>query len=302
MVPYHGMVCLASTEAHSKACSSLHDVSKGTDEESSIFLVVTKQKESYQNILLHSATLTMAKQALTTIRKPSLVIFLFLNWISAVRGWRGARAPVATLPTRRTFLLHHELTSTDTDEEPARVGRLAVRPYHPTHSKPSSPKYTTRKISVESCLVTKQGLQEDYNHYRNIALSNTTDRAVSLWTSDCAEWLKKDLGYPVQPGDLGENVFITGNLAYDDLDEGRRIALGSLVVVEVTEPIIPCANLCKLPYINDESKLPHERIATCQTFLERLDQLPGLRGWYAKVLQEGELRISDEVKLLPVPV
>jgi hypothetical protein len=80
----------------------------------------------------------------------------------------------------------------------------------------------------------------------------------------------------------------------DDQDEPVP---SSAVLLEITEPIIPCANLCKLSFINDELKTPQDRIQTCQHFLEALGQDQGLRGWYAKVLQEGEIRVGDTMQI-----
>ena len=223
-----------------------------------------------------------------------------------------------TQTTTRIYFVPAEQDDDTGIPKVGRIERLAVRSYHPDHSRPSSRKYTTRKNAVNTCRVTVNGLQGDYNHYRTVALQQTPDRAVSLWTADVTVWLQGDndsndrKGYPVKPGDLGENVHISG-LSFDDFEVGQKWQLGSqklinnndygdddaVVVVEITEPVVPCANLCKLPYINDEAITPKERIARCQDFLQQLDQAPGLRGWYAKVIVEGVLTVHDSVQLLP---
>ena len=211
------------------------------------------------------------------------------------QGWRTTS--LATRPTSsqstRLFANHHK------NQQPT-IARLAVRQYAGADSKPSGRNYTTRKDSVESCQLTTRGPSGDYNHYRTVALANTTDRAVSLWTADCAAWLQQQ-GWPVQAGDLGENFFLA-HVAFDDLHVGRRLrVVGNttpVVVLQITEPIVPCANLCKLPYINDPAKSPKQRIQACQDFLEQLDQAPGLRGWYAKVLTAGSVRVQDVVEFM----
>eukprot|EP00977_Amphora_coffeiformis_P022048 scaffold10312_cov149-Amphora_coffeaeformis.AAC.2 len=177
------------------------------------------------------------------------------------------------------------------------IARLAVRKYVGKDSKPSGQKYTTRKDAVEACHVTPHGLDGDYNHYRTVALQGTPDRAVSLWTSDCAAWLQHDHQLPVQPGDLGENMYVE-HLTFDDLAVGQRLLVGETVVLEISEPVIPCANLCKLLFINQPDKSPSQRIQACQEFLEILDQAPGLRGWYAKVIISGQVRVHDVVELI----
>jgi MOSC domain-containing protein YiiM len=226
-----------------------------------------------------------------------------------------------------------------------KVVRLAARRFHPQHSKPSSPEYTTRKDECSTLCVQFEGCHGDYNHYRTVALQSTQDRAVSLLTCDVLESLRAT--YPnaaILEGDLGENILVDGvtfpffqvghrycidSLKNDDSNENASTgtesgAVGDInqfvtsdesdttgttqsqykqefwssstaaaalsrVVLEITEPIQPCANLCKLPYINDESLTPKERIEKCKIFLRQLDQWDGFRGWYAKVIQPGSI-------------
>ena len=164
-------------------------------------------------------------------------------------------------------------------------------------SRPSSRKYTTRKTEVVKVEILVDGMVGDYNHYRTIALANTTDRAVSILTLDVMDMLKceKEPWNKIQNGDLGENLLIEG-LLFNDFLIGNKVRIYDPnldskinvgVVLEITEPIVPCANLCKLPCINDSDLDPKDRIETCKNFLERLAEEDGLRGWYAKVLQAG---------------
>jgi MOSC domain-containing protein YiiM len=180
-----------------------------------------------------------------------------------------------------------------------KVVRLAAREYHPDHSKPSSRQYTTQKVEQQRVNVTAEGIAGDYNHYRSVALDATADRAVSILTTDSMEILRA-YKYPARNGDLGENILVSGvTFSFFEIGQTYRFCNsendspddddGSTVIVEITEPCIACANLCKLPYINDEKKVPKERLRTCQEFLQLLDEVPGRRGWYAKVLQEGTI-------------
>ena len=76
---------------------------------------------------------------------------------------------------------------------------------------------------------------------------------------------------------------------------------GEDVIIEITEPMEPCANLCKLPYINDPSLAsPRERVARCQYLLEALGVKQGMRGWYSKVIQGqgGIIRVGDSFSAL----
>lgn len=173
--------------------------------------------------------------------------------------------------------------------------------------------------------VSSAGIGGDYNHYRTAALSGTPDRAVSILTQDVVELLRQEGTYPTGDGDLGENISVDG-VSFEYFQVGQRYqftsgskpggesadgvlltvaaavaaaAVGAeAVVVEITEPIVPCANLCKLPFINDETLSPRDRIYRCQAFIERLGRADGFRGWYARVVQGGTIKIGDVVKAL----
>ncbi|WP_233595297.1 MULTISPECIES: MOSC domain-containing protein [Corallococcus] len=84
----------------------------------------------------------------------------------------------------------------------------------------------------------------------------------------------------VPAGALKENVLVEG-LALDALPPGQRLALGGEVVVELTEPCVPCWKLDALrPGLLQESW--------------------GRRGQLARVLKAGTVREGDPVRLLDV--
>lgn len=184
------------------------------------------------------------------------------------------------------------------------VLRLSARKYNATSSKPSSREYTTRKDTLPFALVSKEGVHGDYNHYRTVALSSTEDRAISILTTDVMTSIRATYkSYSVQEGDLGENILIDG-VSFGFFHVGQQYRFQSTdddtrndesVIVEITEPIEPCANLCKLSYINDDSISPKDRIERCQEFIEHLDKYDGYRGWYAKVLKEGTIKGGSHV-------
>ena len=197
-----------------------------------------------------------------------------------------------------------------------KVVRVATKDYDPLHSTPSSKQYTTRKESHSEIMVKIDGVEGDYNHYRTTALSSTPDRAVSILTTDILKMLK-DNGYQsVQDGDLGENIYVDG-IDYTFFEVGKRYKFytdedrhtdkvgtnkdsSEGVVIEITERIEPCGNLCRLPYINDESLEPKQRFENCKSFLLWLDEKEGLRGWYGKVLIEGKIALGDSVVPLTI--
>lgn len=246
---------------------------------------------------------------------------LFNRRVPPARTWRGLEIPEGRWRYIQRYSLNTPLllssartannnkndsnnnSDPDVDLKVGRVIRVATREFHAEDSKPSSRNYTTRKIARDSIQVYKEGVASDYNHYRTLALKGTSDRALSILTTDCMELLQIHK-FPVRDGDLGENVlvagidyrfFVPGNLyRFTPSMEDNEDKEGC-VIVEITGPMDHCANLCKLPNINDPGKTPKERLATCQEMLNILDQQPGLRGWYAKVLQEGDIGTNCRV-------
>ena len=196
-------------------------------------------------------------------------------------------------------------TSSRSDEEEVRghVIRTAVRPYQlPEGSSPSSRYYTTRKESVPMIVATEAGALGDYNHYRSVALQSTVNRAISILTTDVNSYVRNlDGGYfatiGYRDGDLGENILVDGvdftyfqvGMQYRFSSSSSSVGIPSTedVVVEITEKIEPCMNLCKLSYIKSEGR--------CKYLIEALAVEDGLRGWYAKVIQGGIIRVGDSL-------
>lgn len=197
----------------------------------------------------------------------------------------------------------------DPKSKQGKVIRTAVKGYDKEASTPASKLYTTKKESRSDIILKSEGVEGDYNHYRTTALSSTPDRAVSILTTDIVKMLK-EAGWPkVGEGDLGENIYVDG-IEYTFFEIGKRYKFSSSVsgnekkiqqddvIVEITERIEPCGNLCRLNYINDESLPPQERFENCKKFLLWLDEKDGLRGWYAKIIEGGRVKIGDSVSLV----
>lgn len=199
------------------------------------------------------------------------------------------------------------------------IRRCAARNYQGKDSTPFSSNYTTRKNSFDEIFVNYSGVVGDYNHYRTVALSNTTDRAISILTTDVLEMLRKEKGpqSAIQVGDLGENILVDG-LNFDDFYVGQKYKISGnkrrsdhelnyddddvdkdcFIILKITEPIVPCANLCKLSFINNPDIEPKDKIERCKCFLERLAEADGLRGWYAKVENEGTIAVGSAIELI----
>ena len=170
--------------------------------------------------------------------------------------------------------------------------------------------WTTNKPSVPGFVISSTGCGNDYNFYRTTKIRGDNERAVSILTTDVLGALNGE-GWPVRVGDLGENLFVDG-MRYDVFAIGRRDAalvdlstcgcrghdaftpsdagrflFGKTAILEITEPIAPCAYLCTLPYLTPKWR--------CADFIRTLDRR---RGWYAKVVATGPVAVGDAVVAL----
>jgi len=140
------------------------------------------------------------------------------------------------------------------------------------------------KHPVPSVELDPAGPRGDFNNYRHETLHDEAESAVLLMPAETLTDLQRE-GWPVQPGDLGEN-FTTEGIPYGDFHPGGRVHLGG-TVVEVTRACDPCDNLYLLPYVG-----PKRGPAFLKVMM-------GRRGWYAKVLKAGTVRVGDPVRLEP---
>lgn len=132
--------------------------------------------------------------------------------------------------------------------------------------------------------VKKEGLEGDYNVYRQEKLFGDPDSAVLLFPLETIEELNK-AGWPVKPGDLGENVTTKG-ISLEELSPGANVSLAK-VEIQISRACEPCTNLYILPYVGKQ-KGPQ----FLKTMLHR-------RGWYARVIKEGKIRKGDRIILTP---
>jgi len=202
----------------------------------------------------------------------------------------------------------NERNSTKKKRKTGIVIRTAAKSFSET-SESSSLGYSTNKDSKFKIVLTPEGVVGDYNHYRKVALKDTTDRAISILTSDILHHLHKKGYTTIREGDLGENLYVDG-VDHSYFQIGKRYIFQTTngnnsnknlkqngVVVEITEPIKPCPNLCRLSLFNHGE--PAERVKKCQSFLNFLDQREGFRGWYAKVVGTGgTVKIGDGISEL----
>ncbi len=105
------------------------------------------------------------------------------------------------------------------------------------------------------------------------------DQAVYIYGQPDTDWWSQEMGRTLEPGSFGENLTIAG-LESGVFSIGDRLHIGSVVVLEVTCPRIPCATLAAR--MGDPFFVKRFRAA----------ERPGL---YCRVLQEGSVQAGDPV-------
>ena len=156
------------------------------------------------------------------------------------------------------------------------VRRIGVKPKTPGER--GLPKPEVDRVELRA-----DGLDGDYNLYRQTTRSGDPEMAVLLLPEEVLDELNAE-GWPVRPGDLGEN-FTTAGVPYDDLRPRTTVELGE-AVVETSKPCEPCDNLFALPYVGAE-KGP----LFLRAMLHR-------RGWFARVVRPGTVRRGSAVRLV----
>ncbi len=146
-----------------------------------------------------------------------------------------------------------------------RLLRLSVKPRTPGER-------GLPKRSVAELRITTAGATGDYNHWRTREAKGDPDQALLLLTDEILGRLQAE-GWPVGPGDLGENLTL-GGIPESSLRPGTRLRLDA-VLLEISKPCDPCTELYVLPYVG-----PERGPAFVRT-------LRGRRGWFARVLAGG---------------
>jgi MOSC domain-containing protein YiiM len=160
-----------------------------------------------------------------------------------------------------------------------RVARLGSKPRTPGERGLPKPE-------VAEAVVTPAGFATDYNLYRQTEKGGDPEMALLLMPLETLEELQRE-GWPVRPGDLGENVTTSG-IPYARLRPPQRLRIGAVVAV-TSRPCDPCDNLYALPYVGRE-RGPAFLKATL-----------GRRGWFARVLVPGVVRRGDPIELVDAP-
>ena len=139
------------------------------------------------------------------------------------------------------------------------------------------------KLPVERAYVHGLGLEGDAHNDK--VHHGGPHRAVCLYSLERLEQLQAE-GHPARPGSLGENLTVSG-LDWSRVEPGSRLRVGERVVLEVTQYTVPCRTI---------------RGSFSDGRFGRVSQKthPGESRVYARVLEPGEVRPGDEVRLQPV--
>lgn len=141
------------------------------------------------------------------------------------------------------------------------------------------------KAPVDSAFVTREGVKGDFNVYRHEELNDDPDSALLLVPMETIAELNAE-GWPIKPGDLGEN-FTTSGIQYSSFTVGKVFKVGE-VRLQISRACDPCDNLFLLPYVG-RSKGPQ----FLKVMLHR-------RGWYARVLHGGWVRKGYQITESPL--
>lgn len=132
------------------------------------------------------------------------------------------------------------------------------------------------KRPIERVMVRSSGLVGDFNRWRHEVDKDDPRTAVLVMPFETLEELNRE-GWPLKPGDLGEN-FTTQGIPYNSFVPSNRYRVGK-AVIRISKACDPCSNLYLLPQIGkgrDIVKAMYNR-----------------RGWYASVETEGEVLTGD---------
>lgn len=136
------------------------------------------------------------------------------------------------------------------------------------------------KLPVEQAHVSKEGVEGDYNRSRHEKDCDNPNRALLIMPAETIQDLNNE-GWPVRPGDMGENITTEG-LPNTEFYVGKKLRIGE-VLAELAENNTPCQILGQLPYVGT------------QRVEEFIKTLIGRRGWYARVIEGGKISVGDRV-------
>jgi MOSC domain-containing protein YiiM len=139
------------------------------------------------------------------------------------------------------------------------------------------------KLAVPQVEVSALGLNGDCQ--ANTEVHGGVERAVCLYSLERILSLQVE-GHAIYPGAIGENLTLTG-LDWNLIVPGVRLRIGGDVLLEVTRYTSPCKTIAS---------------AFTGRVIKRVlqQEYPGWSRVYARVLQEGAVRVGEKIHLEPV--
>ena len=133
------------------------------------------------------------------------------------------------------------------------------------------------KRSISHAVINDLGIESDKQ--ANTKSHGGPMRALCLFSFELQEALNS-VGHSIKPGDLGENLTVSG-LDWNTVTPGKRFQIGS-VCIEITEYTTPCYKIAA--YFKDEDFV-------------RIDQAknPGWSRVYARIIDGGDLSLNESV-------
>ncbi len=132
--------------------------------------------------------------------------------------------------------------------------------------------------------VTARGVNLEGDDQADRAAHGGPDKAVYAYAIEDLRWWKKDLGRPLECGELGENLTTEG-IDVNGALVGERWEIGS-TVLEVSEPRVPCWRFG----VRMEDKLFPRRFTKA-----------GRPGAYLRIVVEGDVGAGDEIRVVERP-
>ncbi len=138
----------------------------------------------------------------------------------------------------------------------------------------------------------RSGLEGDRFDHPNI--HGGPDQALLLLADETVHELT-GLGYPVYPGALGENLTTTG-LDPRDWRSGQQYRVGS-ARIELTKPRAPCRTLDRFGHGNTGSPIQNIIFDSQVKLGLPATDCWGKSGFYARVVEPGEIAPGDRIIL-----
>jgi len=191
--------------------------------------------------------------------------------VTLQRVTAGDEQALRVSPLERLFSWAQAALSREKDRRAGVIVRCGAKGKPDPLTEPQEVKARSpAKHAVPSFMLTAAGVTGDYNQYRSEVLRGAPERAVSILTTDILQALRREGWTGLGEGELGENVLV-GEIPYEFFVVGGRYMLGS-ATIQITEPIQPCKNLCRLPFL--KANLPR-----CTKFIGALMRRSEILSW-----------------------